>query len=279
MVRPEKTNKYFPVVGSIAEEDETAGNKELTEDIVEVTTELSEDKDVDPDDAKKASSQPGWENKDQDEDLNNNELGIGFTLKKIDYICRRIASSSQKQAEWKLWASKLGYEGRGVIGGYGIQWNIAYDSRQRAYKGRKVIKQLLDNEFESCIGKPAKKNFFRSYDLTTNEWEDINKLNGVLKDFLELTKRMEGDGPKLPMVIYEYLRVIDSLEKKKGAAILTALEPMFTPMLTVTKKYLDLALACNTVWNSDRCWAVGSYWKGELRCALPSRWSGKEMRN
>ncbi|WAQ85784.1 hypothetical protein PtA15_6A413 [Puccinia triticina] len=116
MARPEKTDKYFPVLGSIAEEDETAGNKKETEDIVEITPELSEDEDIDPDDAKKASSQPGWENEDQAEDLNNDELGIGFTLK-----------------------------------------------------------------------------------------------------------------------------------KKKEAAISTALEPMFTPMLKVTKKYLDLSLACNTV--------------------------------
>ncbi|PLW07560.1 hypothetical protein PCANC_00348 [Puccinia coronata f. sp. avenae] len=43
--------------------------------------------------------------------------GIGFTLKKVDYVCRRIASSPAKQAEFKVWAKKLGYEGPGIIGG------------------------------------------------------------------------------------------------------------------------------------------------------------------
>jgi hypothetical protein len=58
---------------------------------------------------------------------------------------------------------------------------------------------------------------------------------------------MEGDGLKLPMVLYEYIQILDSLEKKKAAATATALEPLFGPMITITKKYLDLAITCNTV--------------------------------
>ncbi|KAA1080701.1 hypothetical protein PGT21_017614 [Puccinia graminis f. sp. tritici] len=58
---------------------------------------------------------------------------------------------------------------------------------------------------------------------------------------------MEGDGPKLPMVIYEYIRVLDLLEKKKASARATSLEPMFDPMIKITKKYMDLALSCDTV--------------------------------
>ncbi|PLW21824.1 hypothetical protein PCASD_20286 [Puccinia coronata f. sp. avenae] len=65
-----------------------------------------------------------------------------------------------------------------------------------------------------------------------------------------MTKRMKGDGPKLAiLVLYEYQRVLDSLEKKKSYAILTEseLRPMFDPMIKFTKKYVLLALKCNTV--------------------------------
>ncbi|KAA1111288.1 hypothetical protein PGTUg99_002028 [Puccinia graminis f. sp. tritici] len=79
-----------------------------------------------------------------DNDVDDATSGIGLTLKKIDYICRQIASSPQKQAEWKLWASKLGYNGREVISGYGIRWNIAYESRQRAWEGRRVFDARSD---------------------------------------------------------------------------------------------------------------------------------------
>jgi hypothetical protein len=62
-----------------------------------------------------------------------------------------------------------------------------------------------------------------------------------------MTKRLEGDGPKLPMLLCKYARLLASLEKKKIAAELTALERMFDPMITITNEYLDLAVHCNTV--------------------------------
>ncbi|POV99958.1 hypothetical protein PSTT_13440 [Puccinia striiformis] len=79
------------------------------------------------------------------------------------------------------------------------------------------------------------------------EWEDINNLNQVLKEFLDMMKHLEGDRPKLPMIVYEYIRLLDSLEMKKTAAISTMLKLMFEPMIEITKKYLKLALRCDTV--------------------------------
>ncbi|OAV90233.1 hypothetical protein PTTG_00722, partial [Puccinia triticina 1-1 BBBD Race 1] len=161
----------------------------------------------------------------------------------IDYVCRRIASSPAKQSEFKVWAQKLGYEGPGIIGGYGIQWNIAYDSRNRAYNARKVINQLLVNESKSGKGKP----FFKGYEFSSKEWENIKTLNTVLKEFLLLTKRMEGNGPSCAMVLFEYSRLIDSLQKHKEASKNGVLECMFDPMIKVAKKYLDLALKCEPI--------------------------------
>ncbi|KAH9468888.1 hypothetical protein Pst134EA_009417 [Puccinia striiformis f. sp. tritici] len=248
MVRPERSDKTFPTLETVTEEDEEE-EEDDSEEIVEVIDEESHEEEVDPDHAEPALPEPGWEQDDADgdDDLESASSGIGFTLKKIDYISRRIASSPQKQSEWKLWAKKLGYQGRGLIGGYGIRWNIAYNSRQRAYEGRRVIKQLLENESDKYAGKSAADHFFKSYELTSKEWEDINNLNQVLKEFLELTKRFEGDGPKLPMVLFEYVWLLDSLEKKKRAALSTSLEAMFDPMIKILKKYLNLALHCNTV--------------------------------
>ncbi|KAI9613926.1 hypothetical protein H4Q26_009776 [Puccinia striiformis f. sp. tritici PST-130] len=163
---------------------------------------------------------------------------VAFVCHQIDYICRRIASNPQKQAKWKLWATELKYTGKGLIGGYGIRWNITYDCRQQAYDGRKD---------ERLAGKSAKDHYFKLYKLTFKEWEEINNLNGTLKYSLELTKQMEGDGPKLAMVLYEYSRVLNFLEKKKVAAILTALKLMFYPMIVVTNKYIELAINCDPV--------------------------------
>ncbi|OAV89198.1 hypothetical protein PTTG_28765 [Puccinia triticina 1-1 BBBD Race 1] len=173
MVRPEKSDEYFPMLDTIVEVQEEEEVVEETDEIIEIVNndnDISEDETVDPDDAEEELPEPGWE-RNEEPDPNNHY-----------YICRRIASLPQKQAEWKLWAAKLGYSGRGVIGGYGIRWNIAYDSRQRAYEGRRVIKQLyLDNKTDQYSGKSASNHFFKSYELTTQEWADVNSLNNVLK--------------------------------------------------------------------------------------------------
>ncbi|POW00535.1 hypothetical protein PSTT_13083 [Puccinia striiformis] len=241
MLRPEKADKFFPTLGSIDEEEESAA-----EDIVEVVNPVSdEEQDIDPDDAEEAVLEPGWEqNSDEDNYVESDQPGIGFTLKKVDYICRRIASSPQKQAEFKIWARSRNYTGRGVIGGY-------------AYEARRVINQLLENETD----KYADKHFFKGYEVTMKEWEDVNTLNLILKvvlmtyihscmsskEFLDLTKQMEGDGPKLGVMLYAYLKLRDSLEKKEAAAASTPLEPMFGPMLKTLKKYINLTINCDTV--------------------------------
>ncbi|OAV85943.1 hypothetical protein PTTG_30178, partial [Puccinia triticina 1-1 BBBD Race 1] len=276
IVCPEKADKYFPKLSTIIEvlvEDSSGEDIELVEPAPAIA-----EQEVDPDDAKKKSNckEPGWEsgddNTDEEADEDVEPTGIAFTLKKvcnspihthmkamltelplyrkneqINYICRRIASSPQKQAEYRLWANKLNYKGPGIIAGYGIRWNIAYESRSRAYDARKVINQLLDNESDRHTGRAAEGHYFKAYELSKTEWKDVNDLNQVLKEFLDMTKRMEGDGPKLAMVLYEYVRMLDSLEKKKEAANLTVLEPMFEPMITITQKYVNLALKCEAV--------------------------------
>ena len=61
-----------------------------------------------------------------------------------------------------------------------------YNSQQRAYQGRRVIKQLLDNESKKHTGRSAGKHFFKSYNMNPQEWQDVNELNGILKVRLPL---------------------------------------------------------------------------------------------
>ncbi|KAI7967486.1 hypothetical protein MJO29_000763 [Puccinia striiformis f. sp. tritici] len=229
------TDKHFPVLEPITE---VQLEELVKEDIVVVNDEMNDIKpEVDANNAEPATPEPGWEcNLKNDGDGEEGEVtGIAFTLKKINYICRRIASLPQKQAEWKLWPAQQKYAGRGIIAGYGIRWNIAFESRERAYKGRKVIKQLLENENDKHTRQSSEGHHFKGYELSSREWEDVNDLNQVLKEFLEMTKRMEGDGPKLAMVLYKYVRTRDFLGRKREAAAETVLEPMLNSMIRVTQ--------------------------------------------
>ncbi|KAH9452584.1 hypothetical protein Pst134EB_016536 [Puccinia striiformis f. sp. tritici] len=215
MVWPERADKYFPVLELITE---VQLEELVKEDIVVVDDEINDvEPKVDPDDAEPATPEPGWEwNLENDEDGEEGEVtGIAFTLK---------------------WNPR-----------HKSKWNITFESWERAYEGRKVIKQLLENENDKHTGQSSEGHHFKGYELSLREWEDVIDLNQVLKEFLEMTKQMEGDGPKLAMVLYEYVRTQDFLGRKMEAAAATVLEPMFNPMIRVTQKYLDLALKCDTV--------------------------------
>lgn len=60
---------------------------------------------------------------------------------------------------------------------------------------------------------------------------------------------MEGDWPTGAMVLYEYIWLLGFLENKKKEAIgiQSPLVDMFVPMITLTKKYLALALKCEVI--------------------------------
>ncbi|KAA1074467.1 hypothetical protein PGT21_006391 [Puccinia graminis f. sp. tritici] len=58
---------------------------------------------------------------------------------------------------------------------------------------------------------------------------------------------MERDGPSCSMVLYEYSRLIETLEELKIASKGGILEGMFGPMIIVATKYKNLALKCEPI--------------------------------
>ncbi|KAH9467687.1 hypothetical protein Pst134EA_011320 [Puccinia striiformis f. sp. tritici] len=225
---PAKTPNYFPTLDNIVEGDEDEGVEEIEMETLQL--EDSEDSDeVDPDDASDASE-------NADNDLEELSGGTVHTLVKVDYICRRVSSSSARQADFKLIADDLKHKGS-LIPGYGICWNIAYDCWQRAYAARKVIDQLLEDETDKCAGKASMVHYYKGYEISKKEWENLNSLTIVLEEFVALTLIMEGDGPNASMVLYEYCRLLKTLEKRKIALEFAVLKPMFDPMIKVAKKY------------------------------------------
>jgi hypothetical protein len=88
IVRPEKTDKYFPTLDTIAEDEEEAAQTQGDQhDIIEATNdkENGDEADIDPEDAENQTLVPGWECDDgEDEEVDNSiTSGIGFTLKKV----------------------------------------------------------------------------------------------------------------------------------------------------------------------------------------------------
>ncbi|KAA1073639.1 hypothetical protein PGT21_019604 [Puccinia graminis f. sp. tritici] len=77
------------------------------------------------------------ENSDNEINLNNNgELApslanpdsISGIMTKVDFVIQRITSSSSKRSEYDVWRTKLEDQGPTLIAGYGIRWNIKWES-------------------------------------------------------------------------------------------------------------------------------------------------------
>ncbi|WAR51634.1 hypothetical protein PtB15_1B70 [Puccinia triticina] len=79
MVRPEKTDQNFPILNPIAKADETRA----ADDIVANHGDLTDNEEINPDDAEDASREPGWEWDSDGEDIEEAKSGIAFTLKKV----------------------------------------------------------------------------------------------------------------------------------------------------------------------------------------------------
>ncbi|KAA1105519.1 hypothetical protein PGT21_010086 [Puccinia graminis f. sp. tritici] len=227
---PSKTPEYFPTLETIQEANEEVilvdAQPLRTANVDIEENDKTEEEDIDPDDA----SECGEPGSPDDDEVQLDRLG---------------ASSKPEHSEGGI-GHTLVKVGAQLILGYEIRWNVAYDSWQRAYAARKVIGQLLNDESDKYAGKSSAGHFFKGYEISKKEWENVNCLTKVLEEFLVTTMRMEGDGPNASMVLYEYYRLIENLEKRKKLPEFSALQVMFDPMINIAKKYLKLALECNS---------------------------------
>ncbi|KAI9612507.1 hypothetical protein H4Q26_007664 [Puccinia striiformis f. sp. tritici PST-130] len=141
-------------------------------------------------------------------------------LQKVDFIIQRITSSAAKRAEYEHWCKILKPTGQGLIAGYGIRWNIKFESRDRALHSRKVIAKLLENETD-WQDKEGGKNYFSNFEISRDEWDVVKTLNETLSCLMSF--------------INEKLESCTEPEFKN----------MFNKMLSKTKTYLDEALDCD----------------------------------
>ncbi|KNE92872.1 hypothetical protein PSTG_13721 [Puccinia striiformis f. sp. tritici PST-78] len=70
---------------------------------------------------------------------------IAAVLKKVDAVVLKITGSAANGSEYKFWAPKVEEVAPPtLITGYRIQWNIKFQSRDRAYQGQNVIHKLIE---------------------------------------------------------------------------------------------------------------------------------------
>ncbi|KAA1100568.1 hypothetical protein PGTUg99_023591 [Puccinia graminis f. sp. tritici] len=158
-------------------------------------------------------------------------------LKKVDYVTQKITSSLVKQADFNTWAKKLKYTGPTLIAGYGIRWNIKFESRERGYITQNVINKLIENKQDRQDHKGG-KNHFNKYKITQSNWDIVKKLNDIISELYYVTKKMEGNIPLASMVLAKYRLLRQYLEGKLS----TVNKDEFKNMINTILKKIDTYL-------------------------------------
>ncbi|KAI9604929.1 hypothetical protein H4Q26_002899 [Puccinia striiformis f. sp. tritici PST-130] len=106
---------------------------------------------------------------------------------RISYAICKITGAAPWRQKFKVIAMEQGLDVLELIAGYGIQWNIKY--RARAYNARKVINQMLKEEYDkhasknarSHRSKKAKSRHFKGILFDPSNWCMIKELNDKLE--------------------------------------------------------------------------------------------------
>ncbi|POW15776.1 hypothetical protein PSHT_07007 [Puccinia striiformis] len=156
-------------------------------------------------------------NEENCEDDSSSQNTVGSILEKVGFIIQQITSSATKRAEYDAWSKQLLHDGPSLIAGYGIRWNIKFQSRDAGFQARKVIAQLIENERDRQE-REGGKNYYSNMEITQSEW-DIS---------------MEGDHSSGALLVSKYLDINDVIKNKSK----NTSEPEFKRMLQTMKKKL-----------------------------------------
>ncbi|KAH9472319.1 hypothetical protein Pst134EA_002941 [Puccinia striiformis f. sp. tritici] len=240
--------------GDSASEDEEMDGVDVDEDDDE---EGEGDDEIESDcDKELVSSTTGGKDKSRSASNRSKSNELNELTKSLDFVVRKITGSAKWRQKFKTIALAKGLDLLDLIAGYGIRWNIKYESRKRAYDARSVIDQMLKDEFDEHVAKKSrsrrkdksKSGHFNGILLDASDWRSINELNEELEVFMVLTKEMEGDGPTGALVLPKYYMLKETLiEKENDCSLDDPLHPMFQKMIKKLNVYFDEALNCETL--------------------------------
>jgi hypothetical protein len=194
---PEKTKDsvlgFFPILGRITEEDEETLDRQAGAAVPPEPTAIINPLDDDND------SQSDYGNADDElsdtEPSESRELHVGnqpvaatasekhqktteiqVLITKLDTVIKQITRSAAQRGSFHRMAERLGVKVAPLIAGYGIRWNIRYESHCKAIDAREVIDQLLKEDQQQ-----NQAGIFNDVLFSPRDWKKIDNLNQELE--------------------------------------------------------------------------------------------------
>ncbi|KAH9452917.1 hypothetical protein Pst134EB_016863 [Puccinia striiformis f. sp. tritici] len=115
-----------------------------------------------------------------------------------------ITRSAAQRGLFEQTANTMGIKCLPLIAGYGIRWNIKYESHRRALLAQEVIDQILKEDQENVEKSRRKSRVRNSTANSTNvsQFEDITFSAGDWQDIQELNWELEVT-PGIPVTLEE----------------------------------------------------------------------------
>jgi hypothetical protein len=170
---------FVPALGKIIETDKPIENNPIDSSTEQADSFSESDEDEIP--ARYSDvSNTGSESGAAGESNNTTKKSkISVILSKVNLVIQRITSSAAKRSEFKVWCNKLDYNRPSLIAGHGIQWNIRWESCERALQARKVIAKLIENKRDRQE-RDGGENFFQDHKISRSKWDLVKRLNDIL---------------------------------------------------------------------------------------------------
>ncbi|KAA1070215.1 hypothetical protein PGT21_004164 [Puccinia graminis f. sp. tritici] len=244
---PAKTKRsvlgFFPVLGQLIEEEEEPESPEKGPPAAHLE-EYDAGSESDYGNADEETSEDDGDNHGDSEPESQEKSPTGKHIKstrlveltqKLDSVIKQITWSAAQRSNFEQTAEKLKVKVAPLIAGYGIRWNIRYQSYQKAIDARVVIDHILKEDQET-----NQAGQFDDVLFTPRDWKEIDNLNAELE--------MEGDSATGTHVIPKYLELKENLDEKiKTSTESDSLYPMYQAMFKRVDKYLDEAMQCETL--------------------------------
>ncbi|KAI7947482.1 hypothetical protein MJO28_009390 [Puccinia striiformis f. sp. tritici] len=128
----------------------------------------------------------------------------------LDHTTKQITRCAANKGQFQETAKALGVTVAPLIAGYGMQWNIKYESHRRAILAQEVIDQMMRDDQQD----PS--STYGDIPFSPCDWQEIEELNAELAVFVQLTSEMEGNHSSGAHVIPKYLERKEELEEKIG---------------------------------------------------------------
>ncbi|PLW41392.1 hypothetical protein PCANC_12008 [Puccinia coronata f. sp. avenae] len=154
-------------------------------------------------------------------------LRLQDLTKKLDKVIKIITQSAAQRGNFRRVVEKLKLKKiPTLIAGYGICWNIKYESCKRAIEAKEVINYILREDQEIAQSNQGNKKLnkgsckrataavFDDIIFSPCNWNNMKALNNELEVFVKLTLTFEGDGPTGSHVLPKYLDLKEALEDK-----------------------------------------------------------------